>query len=428
MCCSSDTRRGRAGAVALLLLLSLACADRSRRNPLDPGADVPRDDLVGELHAVAGDGQVRISWDYTHYADINGYYLYRSMAGGAFLRHPDRVLNAATTGYVDQAVVNDQVYEYRLGLLVDGEDERILQHVAAATPGAEIVWAGDRASGYVWQIAPDCRSAGFSYGPFTSLAGMDVDPVDGSCWVVDRYVHGLYRLNRDGGLELWKASVEEPGRLAVDPLSGRVWLIDHGSAEVRWFDPVRGGDSVGTRAADARLVDPVGLAPQANGCWIADRAVARVLYLHPDGRRFDFEDIPGVRAMAAGSAGGVWVLADQGRMLVRLGWEGRGSYVDLGFVAEDLGVDAGSGHLWVVGADGVVLLNGEGRQLERYEGPAAGRSIALDALHGAVWVAGGGEMWKLSGTGEPLSILSGFAALLRVVVLPKGGAELDTSP
>lgn len=123
-----------AGVLLLLLPGVLGCADRTRRNPLDPEADTPDRWLVRPLQALAGDGEVRLTWDYTYYRDISGYYLYRRETGADFRRHPDRRLEAETTEYTDLEVRNGVEYEYRLDLVVEGEGQRSLEITARATP------------------------------------------------------------------------------------------------------------------------------------------------------------------------------------------------------------------------------------------------------------------------------------------------------
>ena len=67
--------------IRLLILLcsiigALSCSDRQRLNPLDPDGVAPGDSL-GDLVAMAGNGRVDLSWDYSPFSDIEGYLLYR---------------------------------------------------------------------------------------------------------------------------------------------------------------------------------------------------------------------------------------------------------------------------------------------------------------------------------------------------------------
>ena len=88
--------RLRLAAVSLsLALLVLSCADRSRRNPLDPGAGQPLD-LAAPLRALAGDGRVDLRWDFSRFDDLRGVRLYRESGDSALGRRP--VPKAPTRG------------------------------------------------------------------------------------------------------------------------------------------------------------------------------------------------------------------------------------------------------------------------------------------------------------------------------------------
>jgi hypothetical protein len=423
----------RALSLGLLGLLPLlvACSDRARRNPLDPGAGGEVADVAGELSALAADQQVLLRWDYRYFVDVAGYVLYRRRGGDAYVRLTEPPLGRTATAWVDRDVVNGQGYEYRLGLLIDGEPERALEPTAAATPGPEVVWAADRASGLVWKVAPDGRNAAFSTGRFGALEGADVDPVDGSVWVVDRDAWALYQIGLDGSLRRWAVDVEAPGQLRIDGPTRRVWLVDRGRGEVRWFDPPPDGTPPQLEVVDAHFAAPSLLAPQDGGCWIGDTQAARVLYVHPAGQRLAFADLNELAALAAAPSASLWALLDRGYRLVRLGpATQRGDFVDLDFQATDLAVDGRSGRLWVVGDGQVALLATSGAVLDRWEAPAGAGSIALDAVHRTVWVAGTSQLWKLDMDGEQLASLRGFAGILRVALAPAlaAAAPVDTPP
>jgi hypothetical protein len=412
-------------ACTILLLAAgltlLSCSDRSRRNPLDPHAGPQVLDVASGPSAVAANAQVTVQWDYAYFDDVLGYQLYRRQAGDVFRRRPDRVLAPETTEFVDLSVTNGQAYEYRLGLLIRNQGERLLPETAAATPGTEVVWVADRVSGLVWKVAPDGRSAGFAQGRFYSIEGLDIDVGNGSCWITDRYVHGVYQLSQDSGLELYSADLERPGRLCIDPVASRGWVVDSGRNEVLWFDLPGSSHTLALRAADAHFAEPVRLAPQNGGCWIADRSLARVLYVHPNGERVIHGDIADVVALAPDAGNGVWAATDSGHRLVWLQPGGRGPYIDAPFAVASLGVDPASGRVWIVGAAEIGLLSDRGGLLQRWDGPHGGRSLALDAVHGAVWVAGESDLWKLSQEGRQLSLLQGFAGILGLSLAPTGG-------
>ncbi|MCX8214372.1 MAG: hypothetical protein OTJ97_07695, partial [SAR202 cluster bacterium] len=100
--------------VALVALLVSGCADRQRRNPLDPDADSPLS-LLAPLGALADNGQVRLQWDLTGLSDLDGVRIYR--IGGPEGAETFDLL-ASESSYIDRDVTNGAIYQYRMSMLV----------------------------------------------------------------------------------------------------------------------------------------------------------------------------------------------------------------------------------------------------------------------------------------------------------------------
>jgi len=398
-------------------LLSLTCADRERRNPLDPGALNPIDG-VQSLRAVAGDGQVRLEWDYTWFDDVEGLRLYRTAAGVETVRD----LPSSVRELVDGSVANGVTYQYRLGLGLAGGRERLLDPVVSATPGPGVVWVADRGSGQVYQVSPDGRSAGFSRGRFPILAAVAVDPVDGSCWVSDERIAGLHRIGRDGDMVLVAASLARPGDLSIAARGDLGWVVDRDRQRVYSFSPRADTDTLSLVEADASFVEPVSLAAAGEACWIADRATGRVILYRRDGTRLgEWQGLESPQLVASVSASPAlaWVLADQGRQVSRLGPEGSSSALDLPFAPVlDLYVDSSTGLCWLLGDDAVAAVNSEGGIAAGWTAPPGGQRLAADAADGALWIAERDQVWKIDAAGVPLARLIGFSRLISVAVDP----------
>ena len=402
----------------LIVALIGGCSDRQRRNPLDPLVYPLGEDAIGHLESLAGDGEVRLRWDYSLFEDITGFYLYRRAAGKAFVRHPDFALSPDATEFIDVEVENGTTYEYRLSLLIEGEDERLLDEVEQATPGEEVAWVADRASGLIWKISADGRSARFAQGRFSSIVGMGLNREDGSVWVSDRFFAGVYRITADGELELHPADVGEAGSLGIDAEEGRGWLVDVERKEVRWFSLE--ADTLEFGTVDAHFTAPALLAPGDGGCWIGDGESGRLLFYEPEGIRLEFGELDRPAAIAAGQRGLAWVLVEGGDRLLRLTLSGERQEVELPFgggVALD--VDRQSGQCWIIGKADMAVVDPNGALLQHWRDLPGGRSIAVDEVHRRVWVATGEVLWKFTVAGESLSSLGGFSGVLRVVVDPE---------
>ena len=402
-------------------ILILACSDRQRRNPLDPQAEDPQDDVLRPLQALALDSQVELRWDFSHFVDIEGYRLYRRSAGSEWGPITE-ILDAGTSQYIDADVQNGTSYEYRLGLVVEDQGERFSGDSIWAVPGAELAWIADRSTGLVWKISSDARSAHFAQGRFPDLADIAIDESDRSCWVSDRYFAGLYRIDSDGELSTFAALIEEPGELEIDPESRIGWLTDRANSRVVWFS-LDAADSLEVEVVDASFASPVALAAQPGGCWIADQSQGRVIFYQTDGgRQVEIGGLEGPMQLAAGASEEVWLLIDEGRGLLRLDRSGEILVVDLPFAtALSISVDRKTGACWAMGEQDIAVFSALGSLEQHWTEVSGGTHLFYDPVHRRVWISTGDALWKLTDQGEALARLDGFSSIVRIVVDPGRG-------
>lgn len=398
--------------------LVLACSDRPRRNPLDPQAEDPHRESFSPLTALALDGQVELRWDFSRFIDIEGYRLYRRQLEGEW-EPIAPVLKPTVTAYSDPEVQNGISYEYQLSLLVADEEERPSGGPVPATPGPEIAWVADRHTGLVWKISADARSVHFAQGRFFDLATIALDVADGSCWVSDRGFAGLYRIAGDGALAALAAAVETPGDLAIDAGARIGWLVDAGRQRVFWFS-LAAADAIALVPVDATFVQPVALAAQAGGCWIADQAQGRVLFYRTDGTRAaEFHALATPEALASGAEGTAWLLGDAGHSLTRLDRTGAALRLDLPFAAAvGLAVDGASGDCWVLGERDLAVLAADGTLEQHWTDVPGGRGLSFDAVQQRAWIATGDALLKFAAEGQALARLDGFSSIVRIAVDP----------
>ncbi len=402
-------------------ILILACSDRQRRNPLDPQAEDPLNNVLRPLQALALDAQVELSWDFSHFVDIEGYRLYRRSSGSEWGSITE-ILDAGTSLYVDREVQNGTSYEYRLGLLIADQGERFTEGVIRAMPGAEVAWIADRSTGLVWKIASDARSAYFAQGRFSDLADIAIDESDRSCWVSDRYFAGLYRIDSDGELSTFPALIEEPGELEIDAESRIGWLADTANSRVVWFS-LDAADSLEVEVVDASFASPVALAAQPGGCWIADRAKGRVIFYQTDGvRQVEIGGLERPMQLAAGASEEVWLLIDEGRGLLRLDRSGEILVADLPFAtALGISVDRKTGACWALGERDIAVFSALGSLEEHWTEVSGGTHLFFDPVHRRVWISTRDVLWKLTDQGEAVARLDGFSSIVRIVVDPGRG-------
>jgi hypothetical protein len=406
------------GSFVLALLLS-NCSERQHRNPLDPLALQSVEGTLRELQALAGDGEVVLTWDYTYFDDIAGLHLYRRVGDGPFARHPAELLPPEIREFVDRQVENGTTYEYRLGMVINGEGEQLLEGAELSTPGREVAWVADRQAGLVWKIGADGRRAHFAQGRFPSLEGMALDLEDGSCWVTDRFFPGVYRISPDGELEPHRADIARGGNLAIDVEGRRAWVVDAERQEVRWFALPIQGDSLNLGKIDAVFAAPGGLAPQEGGCWIADAEAGRVLYIHPDGERVEFRGLDRPANLTSARGGGVWALVEGGQTLMRLDRDGGEMAIVLPFAdGQGMVEDGRTGQVWVLGRSDIAIIGAGGEIQGRWDGLEEGVGLDIDEAQEQLWIATRGFLWKFNLSGQTLARLGGFSGLLKVAVDP----------
>ncbi|NKB70748.1 MAG: hypothetical protein GKR89_27070 [Candidatus Latescibacteria bacterium] len=412
---------------AVVLWGLVGCTDRQLTNPLDADADRSENTLQ-TLESLAGDGEVVLRWDYTHFADITGYRLYRRREGGDFAPYPSAApLDAAMSEFVDREVDNQTTYEYQLALLVANEDERLVEPTERATPGPASGWVADRSTGVVRKISPDGRSAQFGQGRFPGLVDIAVHRSSGAVWVGDRFFAGLFRILPGGDLEEYSLEIGEVGSLSIGPGGDICWVIDREAGQVLWFDLAAGADSLSLAAVDAHFVEVTSLAGVGNYCWISDSQAGRVLrYNLPGnvdpgalGARVEFGGLERPGKVATGRLETAWVVVAGGAGLVQLAVGGSAVGVSLPFAdVVDLAVDRRTGFCWVLGGSDLAAVDEEGRLLLHITEVPGGQSLAVDEIHQRIWVTTQNSLWKFTMEGATLARLQGFSAPFRVAVDP----------
>jgi hypothetical protein len=400
-------------------LLASACADRQHRNPLDPLGDFS-DNSVTALAVLAGDDEVVLRWDYTHFTDIAGYQIYRSVGSGDFVEQLVEPLGKEAKEFVDLDVENGITYAYRLALLVENEGERFVDFIQRATPGPETAWVADQVSGVVWKLSPDGRAAQLSVGRFPDMQGVALDRQSGELWVSDRFLQGLQIVDPMGDLRQVEVDIDELGVLSFDIENRIGWLGDNQRQEVNYFALENGVDTLALTTIDAHFEAVSLLAAAERQCWIADEVTGRALLYSIENKQLvEFTGLDGIGGLAAGLDGQGWILVEEGATLIRL--DRAGGLLRLQLPAAGgraLAVDRVTGNCWVAGASDIIAYSPQGNAVIQWSGLDGGRAIAIDEVQRRVWVGAGGALWKFTMEGQQLVRLGGFVNLFGVEINP----------
>jgi hypothetical protein len=409
-CGGTNIMAGQALVAALALAAGLAgCGGRDHSNPFDP-ANPDTQGEPGAARAEAGCARVDLTWSDLNIEDIRGFRLWRERlapgpAGPALVT--DEILPASARGYADQDVSNGAVYDYTVEFLFTPASSAFARPVRAR-PGPALPWVADPCGFGIAQLGPDGRSLRRRIEDGAAVLALDIDAE----------THRMYAAEIDAGVVLVAATTDGA---PLDVLEARGascldWSPDLGVLAVgafyeqslRWLSATGnliaavalGGhpedvalhDSATTWVAlyEGKLlrasweasgasrvevvVDSLGRAvrvlddPAVDGCWVADRAGGRVIYVGADGScvQTDAGLLGEPLDLAPAARGGCWVADRAHGAIVRLGRD-----CDLLESRDGLGRVAGvcedphTGTLWVTvpEAGEIRRLDGDGERV-----------------------------------------------------------------
>lgn len=224
------------------LALLAGCSNRDRANPLDP-ANPNTGGAPSGFVALAGDGRVDLHWNSVSASSgLLGFHLYRKTPIDADYRSI-AVLPPSSTGYADLGALNGLDHRYRLYYVSDDGTDRQPGVEDVATPGRVRIWVVDGGRDALYRVTPDGRRIAATYTGFNAPSEVAVDSVSGAVWVSDSFGGRVVVLNPATNVRITIPGLVTPSGLAVDPLARVTWVCDEGGGRVYAFDPI--GDPSG---------------------------------------------------------------------------------------------------------------------------------------------------------------------------------------
>ncbi len=387
-----------------LLALSLACSDRDRINPLDPGNPDRNRSNIG-FNALAGNNQVLLEWNRLDFDDLAGVRIQRVASGTIdTVTVTDSSLALSTIRYVDNTPKNGITYSYHLAFDVQGSAEKPVTLPDTVTPGPVFTYVELIDFGEVVLFTPDFRDEVFSLdGGFFDVVDIEVGSV---VWVLD--ANGtVHRFNRNGE---WISSGDliNASAILLDQFDSSNWVALAGESGLIYHFQ-SSGDLISSRATNVHVTS-LALDFQSGNVWAgsSDPTIAKVHISSNTSTQFSHSDfVKPELVVTSRLKGGVWI-GDHGANKVMyftsagMVWS-RGGFMQV----NNLVVNEDGSICWVADAmaDEVIMLDGNnGDVLSTMSGFGNPFYLAYNRETHTVLVSGStGLLSTISASGELVS-------------------------
>ena len=370
----------------LAALMTVACSDRERANPLDPDNPITHGAPTG-FQAVANRRNATLTWDPMVVDDLIGYNIYKSVAGEPF---QVTTVIPDSTRFTDKDLLYDTRYLYAVQAVTKYDTSRRTAP-DSLIPGPYNFWIADFNNSGVWRISYDgAHVLGREY--FNSPDAVVYQPGEGRVWVADHWDRALYCLDVNFTEIGQVALTGRPIDMAADTTSGTIHVLQKFPDQIIQVSPD------GTIRRTLGAPDDV----EINAALAVDAAADFLWFSNPITR--DRGDIYRCQPF---SSGGEWEL------MASLAYP-------LQIVA-----DPAAGGCWVATDSGVVRIDIAGN-LTSYLTDHQVLDISLNSDGDCYYVAktDGGEQWVvgyLTGqpSPQPVTILNNdYPNLANIQVLP----------
>lgn len=377
------------------LVLSMACTDRSRLNPIDPENPRTNGKPTG-LRVIADLDTIQLSWDALALRDLSGYNIYRRLAHESGMSLTGQT-SAQTTTWREHSNQFGAAHFYSITARIDAV-ETLHSEEVEVTPGPTVSWVADS----------DNRA--------------------------------VIKLTHDGRHEILRASAFiNPFRLRVDSARRKIWVVDEFLGDFGAIDEK--GNLLGKYG---NFFDPVGLAlnREDGSLWVGDNNEHMLVHFDTNGSKITSVDsLPKLGALAFHSSlQELWVLTSAGDLLLRVRSAAEVTRVNVQPTWEgpvvDMAIAANTGEAWIAAHNRVARVNREGVVVFTATEPFRfATRLALDQASGACWVIddsgesrNNSSVYKLSAHGEVQFKIDGLARPQGLAVNPFDGScyVLDT--
>ncbi|KAA3616391.1 MAG: hypothetical protein DWQ05_11690 [Calditrichaeota bacterium] len=359
---------------AFILVLSAACSDRERSNPLDPQNPSSKG-KPGPPVLYSTRDSVYISWSHLQFSDASSFNIYVREENESDFRLLEKV-QPPLFFYWDTGCEYEKNRWYKISVSSAGF-ESVLSDEVQIRPGPTFLWATDRFRGQVTKYSHDGRYPVLNVRGFTEPFRIAMDTTENMFWVTDLWDGRLKQMSQRGIVANENISLLGMTDFAFDIGDDVVWATSYN------FNAVARFNVAGLKELEISTF---------NSPWY--------VAVNTDSNK-------------------VFVLNDNSGEIVRMNYEGQIEARKTGFEGFwSMVYDQKRDRLWVGYLDFLIAVDdalGEMVTSQQISGFTRVAEIAIDFETGDIWcidmVEGDGQsrVLKLSGDGDELLVLPGFS-------------------
>lgn len=220
--------------MALAAAQLLGCAERERRNPLDP-LNENTGGMIAGFGALAGNAQVEVRWQRLPQPDVANYRLLRWRPGETPAYLSD-TYGSGIAGAVDSLIPNDVTFIYRLVARFTSGDSAV-SPPDTATPGTRRLVALSAGVPALVGLTPDARDVLYTLATSEAYEDMEVDRTRNVLWLTVPGEGRVFRTYFDGQLAGATLELDGPADVSVSNQRGIGWLALPNDLVVRAYGP-----------------------------------------------------------------------------------------------------------------------------------------------------------------------------------------------
>lgn len=363
------------------------CADRERKNPLDPQNIDTKGKPVG-LEIISFGPKNILSWDAVKLDGLLGIKILRKSTIDSIFQEIALVTDKSS--FEDKSVDYGVTYSYKIQIITESFQSPPSDEVSI-TPGPSSVWVTTGSGGGVIKLTHDASHKVFERSQFLYPIGITSVGYKKGIFITDFFLDQVVRITENGNISSWISGFGSPFDIDYDQLKTKFWVVDRDFGDIILTDTL--GSNI-TKAASFKYPVALSLDESTGNCWVADSGNDQIGYINArtlNVTRFSNYNNP-TDVDANSSNGSCWI-ADSSRIL-NIDKNGNILVQVNGFnEATNIAVNEITGDCWVLdwffeaNQSKVVKVSKSGTKLFELDGFYDPQSLDVDTFDGSCIVA-----------------------------------------